>query len=336
MTTIPSTQKAIFYNKQGGPEVLKYGDVPVPAISDTEILIKNKYAGINFIETYFRKGVYPVASFPYIGGREASGVVAQVGSKVKSYSVGDKVAYLSGQTFAQYTKVPETGSILKLRADADEQTVKKFGGSLLSGLTALTFIDEAYTVKEGDYILVTAAAGGLGLLLDQLISGRKAHVIAVASSKEKLARAKANGAEYLLDSSELSDEQILEQIEKITAGKGVNASFDSVGKDTAELSLAAVGRKGTWVSIGNASGKVPPLSINRLSPKNLKVVRPMLFAYIATPQEFGYYSQKLATLIENNQLTYEFHYHPLSEYPEVTVAQESRKTTGKLVLEIPQ
>ncbi|KAH3668524.1 hypothetical protein OGAPHI_002278 [Ogataea philodendri] len=251
--TLPTTQKAIYFTENGDRDVLKYEDVPVPKIGEDEILIKNRYAGINFIEVYFRKGVYP-SEKPYTLGREAAGEVVAVGSKVDKVQVGDKVGYLYPGSFAQYTKVPASHNILKLPKDTSDDLLKLVSASLLQGLTALTFIYEAYDVKEGDYILVTAAAGGVGLILNQLLSKvKKAHVIALASTEEKLKLAKEAGAEFLINSSTTSQEEQIKKILEITNGEGVAASFDSVGKDTLELSLGAVARKGTFVSYGNAS-----------------------------------------------------------------------------------
>lgn len=337
-TTIPEKQAVIYYEQNGGPEVLKYStEFPIPSISDTEILVKNKYAGINFIEVYFRNGIYP-AKFPYIPGREASAEVVSVGSKVHNFKVGDKIAYLGNENFAQFTKLPANKvSILNLGKDTSDEKLKIYAASLIQGLTALTFINEAYSVKQDDYILVTAAAGGVGLILDQLIGNvKKAHVIAIASTDEKLAKAKKNGAEFLLNSSKLSNDELEAKILEITKGKGVDAIFDSIGKDTFELDLKVIKRKGTLVSYGNASGAVPPFSINRLSPKNIKLLRPQLFGYVTEPEEFGHYTKELFDLIDSNQLNIDiFKIYPLEDYPAATKDLESRKTTGKLLLEIP-
>lgn len=306
-------------------------DFPVPEINDDEILVRNKYAGINFIESYFRTGLYP-SEKPYVLGREATGVVAQIGSKVTNFEVGDKVAYLSANTFAQYTKYSANGKIFKLPLDADDETMAKFAGSLINGLTCLTLIDESYHVKLGDYILVHAVAGGCGLWFTQLIESRGAHVIGCASTKEKLQLAKEYGAEYLINSKE---QDIVEEVMKITEGKGVAAVYDGVGKATFDISIDSLARKGTFVSFGNASGALPPFLITKLTPKNLKLLRPMLFNYLASDEEWEKYSSQLRDEIANGikvNITKTF---PLSEYKEATTLLESGTTTGKLVLSIP-
>lgn len=331
--SIPATQKVVLINGTGDLDVIKYQDYPVPTIGDSELLIKNKYAGVNYIESYFRKGIYPVEK-PYVLGREATGVVVAKGNSVKGYDIGDKVGYISNATFAQYTKFSESGPILKLPKDSSDEKLKFYAASLLQGLTALTFIHEAYDVKPDDYILLYAAAGGVGLIFDQLLKLRGAHTIAVSSTDEKLSLAKKFGAEFGINPSK---DDILSKVKEITNGNGVDAVFDSVGKDTFETSLAALKNKGTFVSYGNASGPVPPFSISKLSPKNIKLLRPQLYAYITAPHDWEKYSKKLLELLDSNKLKILIHKtYPLSEYKEAANELESRKSTGKLVLEIPQ
>ena len=337
--TIPEKQSVIYYDKTGGPEVLQFStDFPVPSdLASNEILVKNRYSGINYIETYFRNGIYP-ASFPYIPGREASGEIVAIGSDVKNFKIGDKIAYLGNQNFAQFTKLDSNKvSIINVGSNATDDQLKLYAASLLQGLTAITFINEAYNVKEGDYILVTAAAGGVGLILVQLLSKiKKAHVIAVASTNEKLDKAKVNGAEFLLNSSELSYDQIADKILEITNGKGADGIFDSIGKDSFEMDMKSIKRKGTIVSFGNASGAVSPLSITRLSPKNVKIARPQLFGYVTEPEEFQFYTESLFDLIKNGDLKIDIYkVYPLKDYKTATIEMEGRKTSGKILLEIP-
>lgn len=336
--SIPETQAVIFYEQNGGPEVLQYStSYPTPQINDNQILVKNYYAGINYIESYFRNGIYK-SQLPAIPGREASGEVVLIGSNVKNFKIGDKIAYLGNENFSQFTKLDANKvQIINLGQNATSNQLKLYAASLLQGLTALTFINEAYNVQKNDFILVTAAAGGVGLILDQLISKVKnANVIAVASSDEKLQLAQKNGAKYLLNSSKLTYDQIADKILEITNGVGVHAIFDSIGKDTINMDLKVIRRKGTIVSYGNASGPVDSFNLGLLSPKNVVLLRPQLFAYITEPQEFQYYSKELFKLIDNGELHIEiFKVYPLKDYRIATEEMEARKTTGKLVLEIP-
>ncbi|KAK6456914.1 NADPH:quinone reductase [Scheffersomyces xylosifermentans] len=333
--SLPKTQKVILIEENGeSVDVLKYVDSPTPEItSPHDVIVKNQFAGVNFIEAYFRKGIYPV-QLPAILGREASGVVAAVGDEVTKYKVGDKIAYLSTQTFAQYTKIQDSlQAVLPVGKDVSDEKFKAYGAILVQGLTALTFITEAHNVQKGEYILVWAAAGGVGRLLVQLISARGAHVIAIASTDEKLAVAKELGAEFVINST---TEDINAKVKEITGGKGVAATFDSVGKDSFDISFEALARKGTFVSYGNSSGVVPPLPINKLSPKNIKLTRPQLFGYVAAPEEWEHYTSTLLKLIDSGELKFELHTAKLEDYKQVATNLESRKTTGKIVLEIPQ
>lgn len=317
----------------GGPEVLRYEeDYPVPEVRGSDILIKNRYAGVNFIETYFRTGLYPCEK-PYVLGREAVGVVAAIGADVRRFKVGDRVACLSSGTFAQYTAVSEKSNVLKLPDDIQDGELQAVAGSLVNGLTALTLVDEAYKPQVGEIVLVYAAAGGVGQLLIQLLHARSVRVIAVASTDEKLQIAKSRGAEFLINSSR---EDIVAKVLEFTDGEGVGASYDSVGKDTFETTLQSVKRKGTIVSFGNASGAVPPFSIQRLTPKNLKILRPQLYGYLATREEWEYYSSKLLHLIRSKKLIINItNLSPLEEFKRLTQLLESRQTTGKLLLAIP-
>lgn len=202
---------------------------------------------------YFRKGVYKPPGFPYILGREGAGTVAAVGSNVPSdLSVGARVAYMGQSAYAEY--VPVTANYTVPIPDSID--TKTAAASLLQALTAVTLIRDAYAVQKGDWILVTAAAGGVGLWLCQLLKAVGARVIATASTEEKRQLAKQNGAEVLLEYHADDRKVFVDKVLEITGGEGVHAVFDSVGKDTFDSSLSVVRRKGTMVSFGNASGPV--------------------------------------------------------------------------------
>lgn len=331
--SIPKTQKVVLIDSVGDYDAIKYTDYAVPSIDDNELLIKNKFSGVNFIESYFRKGIYPV-EFPYLLGREATGVVVAKGQGVSSFEVGDKVGYLSGATFAQYTKFPAAGKIIKLSSDSQDEQLKLYAAALLQGLTALTFVHDAYEVKKDDYILLYAAAGGLGLIMTQLLKQKGAHTIAVVSNDDKKKLVKEFGAEFVINSSK---EDILSSVQQITNERGVDAVFDSVGKDTFDTSLSALKNKGTLVSLGNASGPVTPFPLSRLSPKNIRLLRPQLYGYISTQSDWEHYTKQLFDLIANKKLEILINKtYPLEAYQQAAKDLESRKTTGKLVLEIPQ
>ncbi|CEP62175.1 NADPH:quinone reductase LALA0_S04e09538g [Lachancea lanzarotensis] len=328
---LPSVQKAVFFTENGGLDVLKYEDFPVPKIGDNDVLVKNRFAGVNFIESYFREGIYPTEK-PYVLGSEASGVVAAVGKNVKGLEVNDKIAYLTRGALAQYTKVADTSPLVKLPASSTDEQLKQYAASLVSLLTALTFTKESYSIQKGDFALLYAAAGSAGIAFNQTLKKAGARVIAVASTDEKLKIAQKYGAEFLINSSK---EDILKRVLEITNGEGVSVAYDSVGKDTFETTLAALKRKGTFVSYGNASGPVVPFALSRLTPKNVKLLRPSLFGYLGSKEERDYYFQEFVTGLESNSLKIPINKtYPLSEYKQATSELEARKTTGKSVVEI--
>ncbi|SCV02325.1 LANO_0F16754g1_1 [Lachancea nothofagi CBS 11611] len=330
--TIPTIQKAVFFRENGGPEVLKYEDYPVPKIGDNEVLVKNKYAGINFIEAYFRKGIYP-SQKPYVLGREASGTIVAKGKNVTKFDVNDNVAYVSPGSMAQYTSVPEKAPIARLPASTTDEQLRLYAASMVQVLTAMTLIRECHPLKKGDFVLLYAAAGGAGLAFDQLLKKAGVRVIAVASTDEKLALAKENGAEFLINGSK---DDVLKKVLEITGGEGVSVAYDSVGKDTFDTTLNAVKRKGTIVSFGNASGPVEPVDIYRLTAKNLSLMRPSVIGYISNEEDWKYYSGELVKLIDSGEINVLISkVYPLSEYKTATCELEARKTVGKLLLEIP-
>lgn len=314
-------------------DVIEYTEVETPQITGPkDVIIKNKYAGVNFIEAYFRKGLYP-AEFPFIFGKEASGVVAAVGDEVSKYKVGDKVAYLASKAYAQYTKIPEDLIHVKtLPADASDEDLRLWAACNLQGLTAISLAHEAYEIKPNDFILIWAAAGGVGQILTKYAAHLGAKVIAVASTDEKLAIAKSLGAKYSIR----ADEDVPAKVAEFTANAGAIGVFDSVGNDTFEASMKSVARKGTLVSFGNASGPVPPIRIATLASKNMKICRTSLYNYLVTQEEWDFYSEILQKSLASGLFKISYTVYPLSEYKQATEDLEGRKSTGKLILEIPQ
>ncbi|KAF2744240.1 NAD(P)-binding protein [Sporormia fimetaria CBS 119925] len=329
--SLPQTMKAVIVEKTGDVDVLHYRtDVPVPQPGDGQVLVKNEFIGINYIDTYFRTGLYPTP-LPYTPGREAAGTIAATGpSNVPSdLSPGTRVAYMGAQTYAEYT-VALASATVPLPSSISTKTA---AAALLQALTALTLIRESHPVQRGDWILVTAAAGGVGLWLCQLLKAVGARTIAVASSEEKRNLAKENGAEVTIGYFEDDREKMAEEVMRITGEEGVAAVFDSVGKDTFDTVLKCVRRKGSLVSFGNASGPVTGFALSRLSPKNIRLLRPQLFGYIATREELLQYANELWDLINKDNLQVKIHdVYPLEDVIRATKDIESRKTTGKLLL----
>ncbi|KAI1383264.1 NAD(P)-binding protein [Hypoxylon trugodes] len=329
MSSVPSTMKGVIIDKTGGTEVLQYKiDLPVPAIVDGQILVKNDYIGVNFIDTYFRTGLYPAPQFPYILGREAEGTIVKVGGgDVYGLKEGDRVVWGAEGAYAEYASVPAAKAI-KLPSALP---AKIGAAAFLQGLTALTLIREAHPVKKGDWVLVHAAAGGTGLWLVQLLRSIGANIIGTASTLEKVDLALKAGATHVIN---YSHEDVKSQVFELTDDQGVVAVFDGVGKSTFDLSLDVVARKGSVISFGNASGAVPPFTIARLAAKNARLMRPTLFNYIATREEFeGYVNELLDFVLKDGLDARIYKVYNLSDVASAHNDLEGRKTTGKLLLD---
>ncbi|KAG8786111.1 hypothetical protein FRC12_016915 [Ceratobasidium sp. 428] len=341
MSSLPKTIKAARVNKQGGIDEIQVVDIAVPEPKPDEILIKTEWAGVNFIDTYFRGGVYPRQT-PFTLGQEAAGTIvglptsAEVtGSedyKIRGFKEGVKVVAYASNAFAQYVAVPWKD----VQVIPEGLSVRQAAASLIQGLTALTFVEEAYAVKKGDHILVHAAAGGVGLLLTQLASQIGAIVIGTTSSQLKADIAKKAGATHVINYTETS---VPEAVLKLTDGRGVEAIFDGVGATTWEDNFTSIRRKGTIVSFGNASGVIPPFSILKLGPKNVKICRPVVGNYTTEPAEFHHYASTLLNLIRDGKLDVAVH----AEYPFTTEGVRQthtditgRGTSGKLVIKISE
>ncbi|KAI1168740.1 hypothetical protein F5B18DRAFT_194161 [Nemania serpens] len=329
MASVPSSMKAVLISKTGGTDVLEYEtNVPVPTPIDGDVLVKNDLIGINYIDTYFRTGLYKAPQFPYILGREAEGTIVALGDgDTLGLKVGDRVTYMGENAYAEYTTAP-AARIVKVPANFKPGTA---AGALLQGLTALTLVREAHPVKKGDWVLVHAAAGGTGLLLCQLLRAIGANTIGTVSTAAKAELAKQAGATHIIN---YSHEDVKARVTELTGGQGCIAVFDGVGKSTFDVSLDCVARKGSMVSFGNASGAVPPLTIARLSAKNARLMRPTLFNYVTTREEFVGYAEELFDFITMGALDISVHeVYPLSEVKRAHEDLEGRKTSGKLLLD---
>jgi NADPH:quinone reductase len=263
--SIPKTMKGVLIETTGGVEVLQYKtDLPVPTPKEGEVLVKNDFIGINYIDTYaassnysssvltglarryFRSGLYP-SSKPEILGCEAEGSIVATGSgQLYDLKTGDRVVWMARNAYAEYSAVPALKA-LPIPADVKPSLA---AASILQALTAITLIRESYEVKRGDWVLVHAAAGGVGLLLCQLLKAVGARTIGTSSTSEKMELAKKNGADIMVNYKEESD--FVGKIKEITGGDGVAVVYDSTGKDQFENDFEVVARKGTIVSYGNS------------------------------------------------------------------------------------
>lgn len=248
MAPIPASMTAVRIPKNGGVEVLEYKTTyPVPSLKPGEVLVRNAFAGVNYIDTYFRSGLYAATSFPMGLGREAAGeVVAVEGDAPKSITVGTKVVYMGANSgaYAEYSAVPSQNCIAIPEGVSEDVAAAVY----LQGLTAWTLVRDAANVQAGQWALVHAAAGGVGLLLVQMLSAVGAKVIATASTDEKLELAKSHGAGWTVKSSD----DLVGKVKEITGGHGIDAIFDGVGKATFDADLEMIAVAGWLISFGNA------------------------------------------------------------------------------------
>ena len=319
--------KAIRIYQYGGPEVLRYEDVPAPVPGPGQVLVKLEAIGLNFIDTYERKGLYPVG-LPHTLGTEAAGTVAQLGPGVADLAPGDRVAYTGVPgAYAELAVVPAE----RLVQVPPGVTLKQAAAVVLQGMTAHYLAVSTRPLERGDICLVHAAAGGLGLLLCQVARLRGARVIGTVSTEAKAALARAAGADEIILYTEQDFEQ---EVKRLTGGAGVQVVYDSVGKTTFLKGLNCLARRGTMVLCGQSSGPVDPVDPQLLNKKgSLFLTRPSLFHYIATRDElvaragevFGWVADgKLAVRIDRESA--------LSEAAAAQRALESRQTAGKVLL----
>ncbi|THH32585.1 hypothetical protein EUX98_g1603 [Antrodiella citrinella] len=340
--SFPSTIKVIGLTGQGDFDVIKKLDAPFPKPAPDQILIKVNYAGINFIDNYWRTGIYPVAKWPYILGGEASGTIVALPTdpavlenpdyKLRNFSVGQRVAVNEPAQLAEYA----VGRWWKTLPIPDAVSLQEATGATAQGFTALTFAEEAYPIQKGDTVFIHTVAGGFGLLLAQVAKLRGATVIGSTSTAEKAKIVKENGVDHVIL---YKDEDVVKRVLEITNGQGVHASFDGVGKEGAEIDFQIIRRKGTIVFVGNASGPVPPIAPLRLATKNITICRPVASHYMETPTEYYYYGQKLNELLINKKLNVRI--HQVVSFDEVAVQQAERdltggQTVGKLIVKVAE
>jgi NADPH2:quinone reductase len=315
--------KAVFVEQTGGVENLKYADLPKPSPGPGQALVKIVASGVNYIDVYFRKGVYP-APPPIVLGSEGAGTVEAVGPDVKNVASGDRVAYAMARgSYAEYAVVP-AWQLVKIPPSIDFQTA---AAAMLQGMTAHYLTHSTYPLKPGDSCLVHAAAGGTGRLIVQMAKMLGARVVATVGTEEKAKQAKDSGA----------DEVIIYTKEDFTAkAKGMHVVYDSVGQSTFMKSLDCLRPRGMMVSFGNASGPVADFAPLILSQKgSLYLTRPSLANYSATPDELDWRANDVLNWIGQGKLKLHIHkVYPLADAAEAHRDLEGRKTTGKLLLSV--
>src|SRR5256712_5970612 len=318
---------AIRVHTQGGPEALRYEDVPQPAPGPGEVLVKVEAAGVNFIDVYQRTGHYKVP-VPFTLGQEAAGTVAAVGAGVAEPGVGERVAYTTVLgAYAEYAVVPADG-VVRL---PDGVSAKQGAAVMLQGLTAHYLATTTYPLKAGDACLVHAAAGGVGLLLCQIAKRRSARVLGTVSTREKAALAQEAGADEVI----LYTEQDFEaEVMRLTSGVGLPVIYDSVGKTTFEKGLNCLARRGMMVLYGQSSGPVGLFDPQVLNQKgSLFLTRPTIVHYIATRAELLARAGEVLGSIQRGMVKVRIDRElPLAQAAEAHRLLEARQTTGKVLL----
>ena len=319
--------KAIRVHAPGGPDALRYEDVPRPTPGPGQVLVKIEAAGVNFIDVYQRTGLYKVP-LPFTLGQEAAGSVAAVGPGVKEPKVGDRVAYTSILgAYAEYAVVPAERVVVL----PDGVSTKQGAAAMLQGMTAHYLATSTYPLESGNACLVHAAAGGVGLLLCQVAKLRGARVLGTVSTREKAALARAAGAAEVI----LYTEQDFEaEVKRLTNGAGLRVIYDSVGKTTFEKGLSCLAPRGMMVLFGQSSGPVGPFDPQVLSQKgSLFLTRPTLAHYILTRPELVARAGEVLGWIKSGKLKLRIDREvPLAQVAEAHRLLEGRKTTGKVLL----
>jgi NADPH2:quinone reductase len=322
--------KAVRVHQVGGPEVLVYEEVPDPEPSQGQALVEISAAGVNFVDTYQRKGLYQRA-LPFTPGTEGAGTVVAVGNGVTALQVGDRVAWArGGGSYAQHVVLP----VRNLVPVPDGISLQQAAAVILQGMTAHYLSHSTYPLQGGDSALIHAAAGGVGHLLVQLAKRRGARVIGTCSTMEKMALARHFGADEMIL---YTQEDFQEAVDRLTEGAGVDVVYDSVGKTTFAKSLDCLKPRGYLVLFGQSSGSVEPLDPQVLNRKgSLYLTRPTLEHYIATRDELLWRSGDLFDWLAAREIEVQIdRTFPLAEATDAHRYIEGRNTRGKLLLVPP-
>ncbi|TCO72537.1 NADPH2:quinone reductase [Rhodovulum euryhalinum] len=321
-------EHAIIARDPGGPEVLDWVDWHVHPPEDGEVLVRHTAVGLNFIDTYFRSGLYPWPGDILIPGGEAAGVVEALGEGVEGFAVGDRVAYTTPNGACCTARAIPADRLVRLPDAVPDEIAASV---MLKGLTAHYLIHDSFPVRDGQTVLVHAAAGGVGLLLGQWLKARGVRAIGTAGGADKVALARAHGYDAVID---YRAGDFVDAVMAATDGNGVDAVYDSVGRDTWRGSLACLKKRGMFVNFGQSSGTLDEFRISDLAKGSLSATRPVLFDFIADPQELRSRAADLFAAITGGILTPRVgQTWPLADTAAAHRALEGRQTTGASVLQ---
>ncbi|WP_342151052.1 quinone oxidoreductase [Methylorubrum sp. SB2] len=320
--------KAIRVHQYGGPEAMVYEDIPTPEPGPGQIRVRQTAIGVNFIDIYFRSGLYKAASLPFTLGKEGAGVVDALGEGVTDFRVGERVAYAGAVgTYAEEVVVDAKGVVHVPDAVPDETAA----AMMLKGLTAHYLLRLTYRVQPGDTILFHAAAGGVGLIATQWAKHLGATVIGTVGTPEKAELAKEHGCDHVIL---YRDEDFAARVKEITGGKGVPVVYDGVGKATFPASLDCLSPRGVFASFGSASGPIEAFDIGLLAAKgSLYATRPTLFTHIATREQLDANAAELFEVVASGAVKIPIHSRAkLANAAQVHRDLADRQTTGATIM----
>jgi NADPH2:quinone reductase len=324
MTTTPGIQ----VQRSGGPEVLQFAEIELPPPARGEARIRHAAMGVNYIDVYFRTGLYTPPGYPFVPGLEGAGVVEAVGAGVSEVKVGDRVAYAARPlgAYAERRNIP-ADRVVVVPAGIEE---KLAAAIMLKGMTAHYLLRRTFKVERGQTILMHAAAGGVGSLVCQWAHHLGARVIGTVGSDAKAERARADGCDHPIV---YTRENFVERVKAITDGRGVDVVYDSVGKDTFDGSIACLAPLGMLVSFGQSSGLVPPFDIRKLAQGSLSLSRPSLLDYTAKREDLVASARELFDVVGQGIVRSRIERtYALKDAAQAHRDLESRKTTGSMIL----
>jgi NADPH2:quinone reductase len=320
--------RAVQVRQTGGPEVLELTELDDPKPEAGELLVDVGAAGVNYTDIYYRAGHYPVR-VPFVPGLEGVGRVRELGDGTEGWSVGDRVTWTNTMgSYAEQIAVPTSDAIAVPDGVADDDAA----AVMLQGITAHYLVNSTHPVQQGDTVLVHAGAGGVGLLLTQLVKAKGGRVITTVSTEEKEQLSRAAGADEVIRYTEVDD--LAAEVRALTGGDGVDAVYDGVGAATFDASMASIRRRGTLVLFGASSGPVPPLDPQRLNAAgSLFLTRPKIADHMVTREELEHRATAMLNAVADGTLHVRIsERYPLAEARKAHEDLESRRTTGKLLL----
>ncbi|KAI7879839.1 uncharacterized protein EV154DRAFT_450846 [Mucor mucedo] len=309
---------------------INFVQVPRPAATENTIVVKNKVLGVNYVDSLQARGIFPMPASGTFG-TEGAGVVVEVGKGVTDYKVGDRIISFENGSYAEYSIYHEFD--LKAHKIPDNVSFETIATIATQGLTAITLVESAYNVKKGDYVLIHAAAGGVGSILVQLVHQKGGIAIGITSSDEKAAFVKELGADHVIN---YKSENILQRVLEITKGEGVHLSLDSVGGASfEESSIQTLRYNGLVVSYGFAAGRPPPIEISKLFPRNSSIQGSSVYHYMTNKEDADKWWNRLFQLIDQGALkTFVYKTYPFDRLGEALDAIHGGQTRGKLLVEL--